>query len=162
LRLFDVASGEELRSFGGQPGGVTALAISADGRTLISGGREKSARLWEAGTGQERKQLKGHGGWVEALAVSPDGKVLATGAADGVAQEEPEADHRRGRRQADRQARRRRFRDAGEGEGRPGSPGQVRRAGAAPGAGRPAVRGEAAARERAAQGTPGEAVRAGG
>jgi hypothetical protein len=84
LRLFDFASGKELRSFGGQPGGTAALAVSPDGRTLVSGGRDRTARLWEARTGQERRQLKGHGGWVEALALSPDGKVLATGSGDGI------------------------------------------------------------------------------
>jgi WD40 repeat protein len=46
LRLWDIASGKELRQFRGHDGPILSLAISADGRSLVSGSADRSMRLW--------------------------------------------------------------------------------------------------------------------
>jgi hypothetical protein len=81
VRLWDLASGKQVRVFNGHAGWVQGLTFSADGRTLAAG-NWRNVKLWEVGTGQLRRQLNGHEGDVTALAFSPDGRSLATGSSD--------------------------------------------------------------------------------
>jgi RNA polymerase sigma factor (sigma-70 family) len=89
MRLWDVASGKLLFQFGDPREYIHALAFTADGKTLISGGDPRgekdplSIRLWETATGKERGRLPGHRDRVWSLALSPDGNVLASGSSDG-------------------------------------------------------------------------------
>src|SRR5262245_23104950 len=57
---------------------VQAVAFSADGMLLATGGDDRSVRLW-APTSGDRKALIKHTAQVECLAFSPDGKVVAAG-----------------------------------------------------------------------------------
>jgi hypothetical protein len=62
---------------------VYALAFTPDGRTLISGGRDRTIRLWDLATGRERAVLRAYAGGATALAVTPDGRTLISGSNDG-------------------------------------------------------------------------------
>jgi WD40 repeat protein/tetratricopeptide (TPR) repeat protein/tRNA A-37 threonylcarbamoyl transferase component Bud32 len=64
-------------------GEVVALAFSPDGKTLLTGGADKSARLWDLATGTAR-ELR-HQGPVVTLAFRPDGRECVTGSWDGTA-----------------------------------------------------------------------------
>jgi RNA polymerase sigma factor (sigma-70 family) len=60
-------------------GGVDAIALSPDGKTLFGGGA-RAVRAWDAATGKEQRRFDfdGHGEEeVEVIALSPDGKTLA-------------------------------------------------------------------------------------
>jgi WD40 repeat protein len=47
LRLWDLASGKELQQFRGHSAPVLSLALSADGRFLVSGSADNTMRLWQ-------------------------------------------------------------------------------------------------------------------
>src|SRR5205085_10333669 len=61
-------------------GPVSSVAWSPDGKRLVTGSFDKTAKVWDADKGQELLFLKGHTGAVTSVAWSPDGKRLATGA----------------------------------------------------------------------------------
>jgi RNA polymerase sigma factor (sigma-70 family) len=89
IRIWEVATGRQVRRLAGDQGAVTAVAFAAGGKTLASGSEDGTVRLWQVRTGKELRTLT-HGqprtdrtGGVPALAFSPDGSVLASGGADG-------------------------------------------------------------------------------
>ncbi len=66
----------------GHEGPLLALAWSADGSLLASGGADRIVRIWDAQTGQCLHALVGHSGGIFDLAFSPDNKLLASAGAD--------------------------------------------------------------------------------
>jgi tetratricopeptide (TPR) repeat protein len=64
---------------------VVAVAFSPDGKTVLTGSGDKTARLWDAATGQAIGQPLEHQGEVVAVAFSPDGRTLLTGSWDKTA-----------------------------------------------------------------------------
>ncbi|HXT41330.1 MAG TPA: WD40 repeat domain-containing protein, partial [Candidatus Angelobacter sp.] len=63
---------------------TTAVALSKNGRTLITGGgyAEGAVKLWDVATGHLAGKLDGHRSWVSCLKLLPDGKTLASASAD--------------------------------------------------------------------------------
>lgn len=61
--------------------GVDADAVSSDGRLLLTGSMDDTARLWEVATGTPLAVLP-HGGDVMSVAFSPDAAVAVTGSLD--------------------------------------------------------------------------------
>jgi WD40 repeat protein len=61
---------------------VNAVTFSPDGKTLASGGGDKTVKLWDAQTGALKQTLIGHNDWVYSVAFSSDGRTLATGSRD--------------------------------------------------------------------------------
>ena len=58
------------------------MAISPDGRWLVTGSHDKTARLWDLNAeepGTTARVLSGHEEPVSAVAISPDGRWLVTG-----------------------------------------------------------------------------------
>jgi WD40 repeat protein len=47
LKLWDLATGKEIKQFKGHGGPVLCLAVSRDGKWLVSGSADKTMRLWE-------------------------------------------------------------------------------------------------------------------
>jgi tetratricopeptide (TPR) repeat protein len=61
------------------------VAFSPDGKTVLTGSRDKTARLWAAATGQPLGPPLPHQGYVSAVAFSPDGQTVLTGSYDSTA-----------------------------------------------------------------------------
>ncbi|WP_405736089.1 helix-turn-helix domain-containing protein [Streptomyces sp. NBC_01537] len=70
------------------PGGVMeTVAVTADGRTMATGGDSGAVRLWHVPARGAPRALGGYlrpGGAVYSAAFSPDGRTLAVGGAQGV------------------------------------------------------------------------------
>ena len=83
VKLWDVASGREIRTFAGEHAGyVSSVAFSPDGRRLLSGGTEGRIVLWDPVTGSKVGDLAGHAKGVFRAVFSPDGRVVASGGMD--------------------------------------------------------------------------------
>ena len=83
VKLWDPATGHELRTLTGHQGGVSAVAFAPDGATLASAGNDGTVKLWDPATGRQLRTLTGHRGWVAAVAFAPDGATLASAGDDG-------------------------------------------------------------------------------
>ncbi len=103
IHFWDMVSGKELRRLAAQTGGIAALAVSPDGRTLASGcdrhrttsenpdlmigtgaeAEDTTIALWDVATGKSLGALAGHTQSVAALRFLADGKRLVSGSKDG-------------------------------------------------------------------------------
>lgn len=83
LRLWDLRSGEVIRTFEGHAGIVNAVAFTPDGKWIISGSEDRTLLIWDVDNVQEKQSLKGHTLAVQGVAVSGDGKVIASVSEDG-------------------------------------------------------------------------------
>ncbi len=84
-RLWDAATGREVRQFIGHTNTVWGVAFSPDGKHILTGSFDKTVRLWDAATGKELRQFIGHTDAVSSATFSPDGKYILTGSADKTA-----------------------------------------------------------------------------
>jgi WD40 repeat protein len=80
-RLWDVATGHELKTLEGHLGGFSAVAFSRDGRALLTGSdhQDSSAKLWDVATGEVRQTFRGYSTPVRTVVFSPDGTTLHIG-----------------------------------------------------------------------------------
>lgn len=69
----------------GHNAAVKAVVISPNGKFLVTGSRDKSAKLWDKETGRELRSFLGHTLTVNGLDISRSGKLLATSSADNTA-----------------------------------------------------------------------------
>src|SRR5262249_15145189 len=76
IRLWDRATGKEVRTLTGHGGAVMALAFSRDGKTLASASRDRTVILWDAQTGRQLRRCAGHQGEVWSVVFSRDGKLV--------------------------------------------------------------------------------------
>ena len=60
-------------------GWVVAVAFIRDGKLILTGSQDQTARLWEAGTGKPLGDPLVHQGDVKAVAFAPDGNTIVTG-----------------------------------------------------------------------------------
>ncbi len=82
VKLWDAATGEEVRSIKAHDNGVTRLAFSPDGTTLLTGSNDGTAKLWGLPALEERKTLRGHTNQIRTVAWNPVADLVATAGTD--------------------------------------------------------------------------------
>jgi len=83
---WDLEGGKKI-TLAGHDSWVFDLAITADGKTLISAGGDDQLIWWPVAdeTPQPLRKVKAHEGWIRSITLSPDGKLLASGGNDRIA-----------------------------------------------------------------------------
>lgn len=82
LKLWDMATGREIRTFRGHSSWISAAAFSPDGHAILSGSGDGTLKLWDIATGRETFTCRGHSYGVTCAAFSPDGQTILSGSAD--------------------------------------------------------------------------------
>ncbi len=84
IRLWEAATGKELRRFTGHKAELGSLAFSPDRTLLASGGgfKDEAILLWDLKSGKQLRRLEGHGHVVTGLAFAIDGQSLLSASTD--------------------------------------------------------------------------------
>ena len=80
--ILDAITGSQVAVLSGHSGSVRSLTFLLDGALLVSGSRDKTAKLWDLQTGGVIKTFYGHTDCVHAVSISPDSTTLASGSGD--------------------------------------------------------------------------------
>lgn len=65
-----------LHTLVGHEGSVNCVAVSPNGKTLLSGGSDGTIRVWDLETGKLKHSQDAKSGSITSLSISPDGKTL--------------------------------------------------------------------------------------
>lgn len=83
IKIWDIQTGKIVRYWLAEPpnpyriyNAISALAISPDGNTLVTGGN--SLKAWEFETGKQLRILKGSSSWIPYITIGADGQIMVT------------------------------------------------------------------------------------
>ncbi|KAF8837898.1 WD40 repeat-like protein [Paxillus ammoniavirescens] len=87
VRIWDLENGEQegmaMEHGGGVAGWVRGLAVTRDGKRILSGGSDNLLRVWDVETQQPIAEWGGHEDTVHCIVVSPDDQLIASGDGEG-------------------------------------------------------------------------------
>ena len=76
------AADAQMAALTGHTDWLMSVGVSPDGRRIVTGSSDNSARIWDAATGRLVRVLGGHTDRVRSVTFSPDGRVVATASYD--------------------------------------------------------------------------------
>ena len=85
VRIWDSETGELIQSFDAHTAPVTSVQFSRDGKRLLTGSYDQTARMWDVDSAEELRQFAGHTWWVWSARFSPDESSIVTASHDGTA-----------------------------------------------------------------------------
>ena len=84
IKIWDLASGNLLRTLYGHNGKINSVAISPDGHWILSAADDNTARIWDVQGGNEARVLGGHAGMITSVAFASGGAQVLTACTDVV------------------------------------------------------------------------------
>jgi WD40 repeat protein len=82
LKVWELATGKELRTLSGHINIVSGVTVSPDGQYVVSASNDNTLKVWELATGNELYTLSGHIASVNGVTVSPDGQYVVSASND--------------------------------------------------------------------------------
>ena len=83
VRLWDVETRKELKTFNGHTAYVVSANFSPDGKLIVSGSHDSTVRLWNVVEKNCQDTIRGHDSMVWSAVFDPLGQTVFTGSADG-------------------------------------------------------------------------------
>jgi WD40 repeat protein len=84
ITVKDSKTGSDLVYLKGHNGQINDVSISPDGKKVISGGADNSARIWDSKSGQQINLIKPHSGEITSVSFNLDGKIIAVAGSDDI------------------------------------------------------------------------------
>lgn len=88
VQIWDIAKKRVKRVFEGHQQEIYSLNFSKNGRLIVSGSGDRTARIWDMETGMQKvleiNEPEGIDAGVTSVAISPDGRLVAAGSLDTV------------------------------------------------------------------------------
>jgi WD40 repeat protein len=84
VKIWEISSGQCLRTLRGSPKAIVALVFTPDGQTLLSSNTQDLVTTWDVQSGDRLKTIPGIGDtyWLGSVAFCTDGSLLAATSAD--------------------------------------------------------------------------------
>jgi WD40 repeat protein len=79
---WELATERARATLDGHNDGVSACAVTPDGRHVVSASWDQTLKVWELATARALATLQGHTHWVTACAVTPDGQHVVSASDD--------------------------------------------------------------------------------
>ena len=83
IQIWDTTTGAKVRSLRGPQGSAGALAVSADGKRILSAHEGGALALWDTESGAEVGAWHSHFGPVISLVMGPEGRTVLSSGHDG-------------------------------------------------------------------------------
>ena len=82
IRVWERPTGREVQRLTQHTAAINSVAVSPDGRFILSGSDDGTARLWDAKSERELRRYEGHAQPVNCVAFSSSGRYALTGGYD--------------------------------------------------------------------------------
>ena len=82
LKVWDLETGRVLRTLKGHSNTVSCMAVTANGKGLVSGSWDKTLKVWDLETGSPLRTLEGHSASVNSVALTSGGKWVVSASKD--------------------------------------------------------------------------------
>ena len=78
MKVWDMETGEELRTLTGHTERVRSVCVTPDGTRIVSGSDDNTVKVWDMATGEELRTLTGHTRLLNCVCVTSDNMRLVT------------------------------------------------------------------------------------
>jgi len=82
ITILDAITGSQIAILSGHDASVRCLTFSSDGKSLVSGGHDRTVKLWDMQTGGIVKTFYGHTSDISSVSISADCTMVLSGSWD--------------------------------------------------------------------------------
>lgn len=79
INIYEIDTGKLARSLESHDGTIHSIAVSPDGKLIVSGSENKKITIWRFSDGKLLKTLRGFAGRVSTVSVTPSGRFIISG-----------------------------------------------------------------------------------